>query len=237
MSSLNLSITSPSLDEQLIIAAQTNNEELVKELLQQSANATYNNSDALQWAARNGNLNMVVVLLEAGADPKADNNNAINWAKYEADMYRGIVEVLSVASTKDDNENWMKNFNNVISNGYFTFINYVSDETNNDSDVQWLREQAKKEKSNSLSKEQINLLNKELPNWRGLTDQWLINYYEQLRFYLNNGRLMKYTEKPGGYYTNGYWLESQKDYMIYNELTEEQRKLIQTLTGYKNFKI
>lgn len=92
-----------SINEQLIIAAQNNNINNVQLLLQNGADPTYNDSDALQWAAKNGNIEIVKILLQAGADPNANNNNALRWA--ERNEHGNIINMLTSATALPKNNN------------------------------------------------------------------------------------------------------------------------------------
>jgi len=86
-----------SINDQLIITAQNNNIDKLQLLIQNGADPTYNNSDALQWAARNGNSEIVKILLPAGANPQANNNNALRWAQHND--HTDIVNILNSVKT------------------------------------------------------------------------------------------------------------------------------------------
>ena len=73
-----------NLNEKLIKAAEQDNFNKVKYLIEQGADVHANNDHALQWASRNGHLPVVKYLIEQGADVHARDDCALRWASAEA---------------------------------------------------------------------------------------------------------------------------------------------------------
>ena len=117
-------------------------------------------------------------------------------------------------------EIWMNNFNEHVR--FYQNIGRLMKKTEKPADYNsnggWLATQRTNSKGQGkykpLTVEQIQLLNENLPGWQGQTiskyDIWMNNFNEHVRFYQNNGRLMKQTENPTDYNSNGTWLFNQR---------------------------
>ena len=54
--------------------------EVIERLINEGADVTAKNNEAVRWASDNGHTDVVTLLIEHGADVTADNNFAIRWA-------------------------------------------------------------------------------------------------------------------------------------------------------------